>query len=223
MAARINSSCETAKTSAGYYDFMKLLTCALIVASLAFADGAPLSAQSATGRALGPVTAAVRIDVFSDFECPACKSLHEQTLKRVREEFAAKGKLRLVHHDFPLPQHKHARRAAALAAAADRFGKFEIVSDTLFRQQETWSKNGGVDEVVDSVLTPEERKKIDEIANDPAIAANIERDIQLGQRMNVSSTPTMIVTHNGKPNPVVGVVTFAVFSKYLNSLFGAAQ
>ena len=202
---------------------MKLLSCVLLAASVVVTGGTTSSGQSSTARAVGPVTAAVRIDVFSDYECPACKSLHEQTLRRVREEFAAKGKLRLVHHDFPLPQHKHARRAAALAAAADRFGKFEVVSDALFRQQETWSKGGGVDEIVDSVLTPEERKKIDEIANDPAIAASIERDIQLGQRMKVSSTPTMVVTHNGKPNPVVGVVSYPVFSKYLNSLLGAAQ
>ena len=202
---------------------MRFLTSALLLASVVSASTASSSAQSSTTRSLGPVTAAVRIDVFSDFQCPACKALHEQTLRRVREEFAGKGKLRLVHHDFPLPQHKYARRAAALAAAADRFGKFEVVSDTLFRQQEAWSASGNVDEVVDSVLTPDERNKIDELANDPAIAASIERDVQLGQRMKVSSTPTMVVTHNGKPNPVVGVVSYPVFSKYLNSLLGAAQ
>jgi protein-disulfide isomerase len=179
--------------------------------------GSP-SAQSASARSVGPVTAAVRIDLFSDFECPACKALHEQTIKRVKEEFALKGKLRLVHHDFPLPQHKQARQAAILAAAADRLGKFDAVADALFRQQESWSQSGGVDAVVDSVLTPEERKKLREIAKDPAIVANIERDIQLGQRMKVSSTPTMIVTHDGKPNPVVGVVSYPVFSKYLSTI-----
>ena len=100
-------------------------------------------------------------------ECPACKSLHEQTLKRVKEEYALKGKMRLVHHDFPLPQHKQARQAAILAAAADRLGKFDLVADALFRQQESWSKSGSVDAVVDSVLTPEERKKLREIAKDP--------------------------------------------------------
>jgi protein-disulfide isomerase len=202
---------------------MKICTFALLLVAAAVPGTAPSSAQSSTSRAVGPVTAAVRIDVFSDYECPACKALHEQTLKRIKEEYALKGKLRLVHHDFPLPQHKHARRAAALAAAADRLGKFDAVSDALFRQQETWSKIGGVDEVVDSVLTPEERTRIDQLATDPAIAASIERDIQLGQRMKVSSTPTMIVTHNGKPNPVVGVVTYPVFSRFLNSLLGAAQ
>jgi protein-disulfide isomerase len=196
---------------------MKLSASALLLAALIMS--AP-SAQTKSTRAVGPVTAAVRIDLFSDFECPSCKALHEQTLKRVKEEFALKGKLRLVHHDFPLPQHKHARQAAILAAAADRLGKYDEVADVLFRQQETWSKAGGVDAVVDSVLTPEERKKLREIAKDPAILANIERDIQLGQRMRVSSTPTMIVTHDGKPNPVVGVVSYPVFSKYLTTIVG---
>jgi protein-disulfide isomerase len=196
---------------------MKLSASALLLAALV--TSAP-SAQTKSTRAVGPVAAAVRIDLFSDFECPACKTLHEQTIKRVKEEFALKGKLRLVHHDFPLPQHKYARQAAILAAAADRLGKYDEVADALFRQQESWSRAGGVDAVVDSVLTPEERKKLREIAKDPAILANIERDIQLGQRMKVSSTPTMIVTHNGKPNPVVGVVSYPVFSKFLSTITG---
>jgi protein-disulfide isomerase len=202
---------------------MKLLTSSLLLAALALAGSESSSAQSASGRALGPVTAAVRIDVFSDYECPACKALHEQTLKRVKDEYARQGKLRLVHHDFPLPQHKQARRAAELAAAADKLGKFDVVSDALFRQQEIWSKAGTVEDVVDSVLTAEERKRIDELAKDPAIAANIERDVQLGTRMQVTSTPTMIVTHNGKPSPVVGVVSYPVFSRFLNSLLGGAK
>jgi protein-disulfide isomerase len=196
---------------------MQLFASALLLAALVMSSPA---AQTKSTRATGPVTAAVRIDVFSDFQCPACKALHEQTMRRVKEEFALKGKLRLVHHDFPLPQHTYARRAAILAAAADRLGKYDEAADALFRQQESWSQSGNVDAVVDSVLTPEERKKLREIAKDPAILAGIERDVQLGQRMKVGSTPTMIVTHDGKPNPVVGVVSYTVFSKYLNTIVG---
>jgi protein-disulfide isomerase len=196
---------------------MQLFAYALLLAALVISAPA---AQTKSTRATGPVTAAVRIDLFSDFQCPSCKALHEQTIKRVKEEFAMKGKLRLVHHDFPLPQHKYARQAAILAVAADRLGKYDDVADALFRQQESWSQSGNVDAVVDGVLTPEERKKLREIAKDPAILAGIERDVQLGTRMMVSSTPTMIVTHDGKPNPVVGVVSYAVFSKFLNTIVG---
>ena len=199
---------------------MRIRSFALVVLVLALGVAGSPAAQTKTTRAVGPVTAAVRIDLFSDFQCPACKALHEQTIKRVKEEFAQAGKIRLVHHDFPLPQHKYARPAAILAAAADRLGKYDAVADALFHQQESWGQSGNVDAVVDSVLTPEERKKLREIAKDPAILANIERDIQLGERMKVGSTPTMIVTHDGKPNPVVGVVSYPVFSKYLNTIVG---
>ena len=199
---------------------MRIRSFALAALVLALGIAGSPSAQTKTTRAVGPVTAAVRIDLFSDFQCPACKALHEQTIKRVKEEFAQKGKIRLVHHDFPLPQHKYARPAAILAAAADRLGKYDAVADALFHQQESWGQSGNVDAVVDSVLTPEERKKLREIAKDPAILASIERDIQLGERMKVSSTPTMIVTHDGKPNPVVGVVSYPVFSKYLTTIVG---
>jgi protein-disulfide isomerase len=199
---------------------MRIRSFALVVLVLVLGAAGSPAAQTKTTRAVGPVTAAVRIDLFSDFQCPACKALHEQTIKRVKEEFAQTGKIRLVHHDFPLPQHKYARPAAILAAAADRLGKYDAVADALFHQQESWGQSGNVDAVVDSVLTPEERKKLREIAKDPAILANIERDIQLGERMKVSSTPTMIVTHDGKPNPVVGVVSYPVFSKYLNTIVG---
>jgi protein-disulfide isomerase len=126
--------------------------------------------------------------------------------------------MRLVHHDFPLPQHQYAKRAAILASAADRLGKFEAVSEALFRQQDSWSVNGQVEGVVDSVLTLEEQKRIREIAKDPAIDAAIQSDIELGRRMNVTSTPTMIITANSKPNPVVGVVSFPIVSRYLDNL-----
>jgi protein-disulfide isomerase len=197
---------------------MQLIPRIVLAAALALACAGSPQAQATSTRAAGPVTAAVRIDLFSDFECPSCKALHEQTVKRIKEEYALKNKVRLVHHDFPLRQHKHARRAATLAAAADKLGKFDAVADALFTQQESWSKSGEVDAVVDSVLTPAERKKLRELAADPAIAANIERDIELGTRTGVTSTPTMIVTHKGSPSPIVGVVTYTVFSRYLNSL-----
>lgn len=192
----------------------------LLVLALSFVTTPATRAQAPgpSARAVGPVTAAVRIDIYSDFQCPACKALAEQTIKRVRVEYALAGKIRLVHHDFPLPQHQYARRAAVLAAAADRLGKFEQVSEALFRLQESWAATGKVEDAVDSVLTPEARTKLRELAKDPAIVAAIDRDVELGTRLNVSSTPTMIVSVNGKPNPVVGAVSYAVLSRYLNSV-----
>ena len=192
----------------------------LLVLAIALCVVALPAAQqgSESGRTVGPLMARVTVEVFSDFQCPACKSLHEQTLGRVRDEYARKGKIRLVHHDFPLPMHAFAKQAAILASAADRIGKFDQVSDALFRQQDSWAISGKVQEVVDSVLTPAEAQRVHELAKDPAIAAALQRDIDLGTRLKVDQTPTVIVTHDLKPERVAGFVSYAILSRFLNQL-----
>jgi protein-disulfide isomerase len=188
-----------------------------LVLAVALGMAASASAQgAASGRAVGPITAKVTVDVYSDFQCPHCKALAEQTLNRLTEEYAKKNKIRLVHHDFPLAMHAYAKQAALFAAAADRVGKFEQVSQALFAKQDTWGENGKVEEVVDSVLTPAEAKKVHELVNDPAIAAQVQRDIDLGKRLNVTATPTLIVTKNLKSDRVAGFVSYPILSKFLD-------
>src|SRR4030095_6360908 len=100
-----------------FFPFCRLVL--VLCVSMVLGGPAAPSAQTKppSGRALGPVLAKVRIDVFSDFQCPSCKGLAEGTLKRIKEDYALKGKIRLVHHDFPLPPQQSARQAALLGGA----------------------------------------------------------------------------------------------------------
>jgi protein-disulfide isomerase len=191
---------------------------ALIIGSVVAMSASPFAQTTGSGRTVGPIVAKVTVDVFSDFQCPHCKSLADQTMNRVEEDYARKGKIRLAHHDFPLPMHQYAKQAALLAAAADRIGKFEQVSEALFRKQDDWSVNGKVEETVDSVLTPEEAKKVRELAKDPAVAAVVQRDIDLGTRLNINQTPTIIITKNLKSERIAGFVTYPILSRYLDQL-----
>jgi protein-disulfide isomerase len=178
-----------------------------------------IGAQAQTppsGRAIGPIVAKVSVDVYSDFQCPHCKALAEQTLPRVKQEYALKGKIRLIHHDFPLPMHPYAKQAALFAAAADRVGKFEQVSEVLFKRQDKWGADGKVEEAVDSVLTSAEASKVHDLVKDPSVAAVVQRDIDLGTRLNITSTPTIIITKNLKSERVVGFVSYAILARYLD-------
>ena len=77
----------------------------------------------------GPDSAPVKVVEFSDYQCPACKSIepHVKTL------VASYGdRVQLVYRNFPLPQHKNAM-AAALAAEAEALGLRPIVVPTLMR------------------------------------------------------------------------------------------
>jgi protein-disulfide isomerase len=190
-----------------------------ILVALLLALSVTAQAQTVpSGRAIGPILAKVTVDVYSDFQCPHCKALAEQTLPRVKEEYALKGKVRLVRHDFPLQMHTYAKEAALFAAAADRVGKFEQVSEVLFKQQDTWGADGKVEAVVDSVLTGAEAQKVHDLVKDPSVAAVVQRDIDLGTRLNITSTPTIIITKDLKSERVVGSVSYAILARYLDQL-----
>jgi protein-disulfide isomerase len=192
------------------------MTRQIFTAVLLALSAAAYAQTVSSGRAIGPITANVTMDVYSDFQCPHCKALAEQTLPRVKEEYALKGKIRLVHHDFPLPMHTYAKQAALFAAAADRIGKFEQVSEALFKQQDAWGVDGKVEDAVDSVLTTAEARKVRDLVKDPAVVAVVQRDIDLGTRLNITSTPTSIITKNLKSERVVGFVTYPILARYLD-------
>jgi protein-disulfide isomerase len=177
------------------------------------------AAQSLSpGKARGIPMASVAIEVYSDFQCPACKALHEETLRPLVADYVDKGKVYLIHRDFPLPVHAYARDAACLACAAGRVGKYELVADTLFAHQASWSKDGKVEEVVSRVLPAADAKKVLALAKTPEILAEVERDAQKARDAKLQQTPTMILTHKSKTYPVSGVVTYPILRRFIDQL-----
>jgi len=182
--------------------YPRVMRFVILVALLSLAAAAGSSQEPAVGKAFGVPGAPAVIEVFSDFQCPACKTLHDQVLPSLMQEYVAKGKVYLVYRDFPLSQHAFSQRAAAYASAAARIGKYKPVADVLFGKQSSWSVDGKVDETACSVLSPIEATKVRALVKDPSIAAGIQRDIQAGQKAALQQTPTMMITYRMKQYPV---------------------
>jgi len=170
------------------------------------------------GKALGNPQAPIRIDLYSDYQCPSCKALHEGTIKPLIKDYVETGKVYLVHREFPLQVHAHAREAACLACAADKIGKYQLVGDQLFRTQETWEKDGNVIAAACSVLSADDAGKLRALAIAPEIMTTVNSDIKAGQGESLGGTPTMIITKLIRRYPVPGVVSYPVLSRFLDSL-----
>jgi protein-disulfide isomerase len=157
-------------------------------------------------KALGSPTAPIVMEVFASFDCPHCRDLHENTMPLVMRDFVNTSKVYLVYREFPLSgqYHPYAREAANYAVAAGRVGKYTQVSEALFRTQQTWATNGKVWEAVANVLTPTEQKKVQSLANDPAVTAEVQREYDEGVALGVNSTPTVFVTQGSKRYPIPG-------------------
>jgi protein-disulfide isomerase len=184
----------------------------ILLASSAFGQNA------VPGRAMGSAVAAISIELYSDFQCPHCKDLYEQTLKQVIRDYVKTGRAYLVERSFPLPQHTFAKPAAYYAIAAERVGKYEQVCDVLFKTQDSWSVTGKVEETACSVLTPAEAAKVRSLAKDPAIAAEVQRDMDLGFKARLQQTPTMLITYNHRTYPVAGAVSYPMLKRFLDNL-----
>jgi hypothetical protein len=61
--------------------------------------------------------------------------------------------------------------------------------------------SGKVWEAVAPALTPLEQKKVEALFKDPAIAAEVQRDLELGIEAHVDRTPTLVMTRRGKQTP----------------------
>src|SRR6266496_2892897 len=159
---------------------MKVL--ALALAALLPAVAAPPDVNK--GKTMGNPSAPILLELYSDFLCPHCKHLHEDILPAIVLDFVKTGKAYLVFREYPLniPQHAYARPAANFATAAARIGKYEAVSDALFRTQQQWGMSGRVWETVAAALTPEEQKKVQALGNDPAVQAEVQHDVDRGTK-----------------------------------------
>jgi protein-disulfide isomerase len=199
---------------------MKL--CALLLAALIPCLGQTISADK--DKAFGNPAAVTRLDVFSDLSCPMCRNFHMEVLPQLQRDYGSGGKIYIVNHEFPLniPAHKYSREAAAYATAAARIGKYDAVTDKLFETQgETqanWNVNGKVWEIVASVLTPAEQKKVQALAKDPAVVGEVQSDVDLGNRMGVNSTPTVFLTQGMRRFPIPNPMNYALLRSLINGL-----
>src|SRR4051794_7991849 len=147
-------------------------------------------------KAMGSPTAPITLEVFASFDCPHCKDLHETTMPLIIRDYVVPGKVYLVNREFPLSgqYHPYAREAALYATAAGRVGKYQQVAEALFKTQPAWAVKGEVWSYVAPALTPADQKKVQLLAKDPGVVAEVEREYQEGVAAGVNATPTVILT-----------------------------
>ncbi len=150
-----------------------------------------------------PKGAKVALVVFEDMECPDCARAHPLV-----EEAKKAYKIPVVRHDFPLPQHSWSMEAAVLgryfdtksAKLGDDFRtevfkhQMEITKENLRGFAEKFAAAHKV--TLPAFVDPQGK-----------LAAQINADKMLGQRIGVNHTPTLyVVTNKTTGTPFVEVV-----------------
>jgi protein-disulfide isomerase len=126
---------------------------------------------------------------FGDFQCPSCAAA-EPIIKDVLKTYAKD--LNFVYRNYPLPQHQNAVPAAQAAEAAGVQGKYWQMHDLLYDKQTEWSDvkdplplfSGYAKQLGLNVA------EFDKNVKDNKFSEKINRDLQDGNTIRVSATPT---------------------------------
>lgn len=169
-------------------------------------------------KAFGSKNAPVVMEVFSDFQCPACKTLFMTTNRQLMDNYVTTGKVYLIHRDFPLPMHAYSRVAARYARAAAELGKIEVVERALFENQEKWEQSGDVDGILAAVLSSADMTKVRSLVKGGTLEPLIDKDFALGQMYRVSQTPTSVFHSKGQTYPYSGAMNYEILHQFLDQL-----
>lgn len=139
----------------------------------------------------GSASAPVHVVVFTDFECPYCRS-SEETLAALRQQYG--DRLAVYYRNYPLPNHLYAKPSAIAAVCAAEQGKYAAYHDLLFAHQQelahadyaAWAESVGLD-----------RAKFEACRSSDEPWHRIEKDLREGVAAGVSGTPAFFV--NGRP------------------------
>jgi protein-disulfide isomerase len=182
---------------------------------------ADLTLKKSLGSATASATAPIKIEIFSDYQCPACREMHLNTTRQVIDNYVSSGKVYLVHRDFPLAMHPYSRVAARWINAAAAAGSFQAAENVLYSKQDLWGLNGSVEQALAGGLPAAEMSKVRamELSQRAQLDAAVQSDMTLGNQRNVTGTPTIFVYHRGQTIPLPsGPVPYALLKQYLDSL-----
>jgi protein-disulfide isomerase len=167
----------------------------------------------------GSPSSPIKIEVFSDFQCPSCRDFYLETIKRVLQTYSSSNKVSVIYHETPLKMHKYSRKAAQYSEAASRMGLKNLLAvyDALFAAQAKWEVDGNIEAVLSNALSPKDFQLIKNLAKDPSIEQAIQSEELLANKQGIQSTPTMIISYRGKQEPVKGSVSFSTLKSYIES------
>ena len=192
-------------------------------------------------KAIGSKTAPITMEVFSDYQCPSCRMLYEQTLKPLINDYVASGKVYLVHRDFPLPMHKYSTDAARWVNAGAKIGRYPEVEAALYDNQDAWAADGNIAKFVSAALSPADFKRVEAMVkaceadsggvkpasatssaqggHECAIDAAIQKDKELGATVPINQTPTYRFYYKGQAYPPTpGFVSWQILKQFFDSL-----
>lgn len=186
------------------------------VGAIATPSAAALVRPQAKDNASGDPNAPIKIEEFSDFQCPYCARFSTQTEAQLIDTYVATGKVYFIYRSFGEFVGPESRAAAEAAYCAGDQNKFWEMHDLLFANQGV--ENSGTNFTNKRLTAFAEMLKLDMGKFQACYDAGtyntrIDQDATDGQAGGVKATPSFVLTYtvNGqvKTELIQGALPFS--------------
>ena len=138
-----------------------------------------------------PAGSKIAILVFEDLGCPACARAHPYELQAAKETHVT-----LVRRDFPLEAHIWTFQGALLARyIQDRISPqlADQFRSDVFASQSLISSKDDLYQFTVGWLQKHGKKMPSQVDPDGSLAKEVNADLEVGKRLNIGFTPTVVV------------------------------
>jgi len=174
-------------------------------------------------NAVGNPEAPIKIEEYSDFQCPYCRKFFENTEAQLLERFVANGTVYFVYHSFGDFIGAESGRAAEAAYCAGDQGKFWEMHDIILVNQ-TGENVGAYSDRRLLAFAEKIELNMDDFracVNGGNYKSLIEEDLKNGILAGVQATPSFLMTYtvNGEAKTVLieGAQPIDVFQEKIDT------
>jgi protein-disulfide isomerase len=182
------------------------------------------------GLSLGDPNAPVVIDIFEDFQCPACQFFNDSVEPLIIEYLVTTGKARLVYHNYPFLDGEGAfnggesDQSANASMCANEQDKFWEMKAVIYANQNAENRGGYSN---NRLIAMAEAIDLDMDAFNACFSDNKYRDdiqasFDYGQELGVSGTPSAFVNgaQVGQPGKIP---TFQEIAVAVDAIAGTGE
>lgn len=159
----------------------------------------PVERPMVDGATMGDPNAPVKIEVFEDFQCPACRTYSEDVEPKIMEEYVATGQVHYTFRQYPFlddrSPSKESDQAANASMCAAEQGRFWDYHDMLFVNWNSENQGAFSDKrlVAFAEALDLDMNNFNTCFNENRHKDKIDEDLAAGQRMGVTGTPSVFV------------------------------
>ncbi len=188
----------------------------------------PLTRPQVDFNTVGSATAAVKLDEYSDFQCPYCARFSTQTEQAILDTYVATGKVLFTYHsvgEFIGPESGRSAEAAYCAGDQNKFWEYhDYVLGNQRGENAGWFSQRRLSAFAEALKL--DMTEFNTCFNNGKYRDMVLQDLGDARTLGIQSTPTFIVSYQSNGQPVTDVIrgaeAFSVFQQKLDTALTAA-